>query len=276
MIIYKFVENGETDYAIGTILLPFNQLIDSKLGVGILLPSHSQVKYLGLSAHDEVRLFMIDDEKTSHDIEDLKRIIEKTTGIALQNIEKSLSDLKISLEFVDYKTDKDFRNILIDYFAENNVYPLYESIAKPGLTTAQKVSTIVPLLAKIQSNGNILTIVDPYIFPNNCDSDYVTLFKDIVKNSGVSGVEVITYRSNTNATIRSNMEAAIAPIPMTVYDAGAYKDHDRFWIIKASEKMVHVGTSLNGLGKKLCSLTIQTKEDTRTVIKEINAITATF
>lgn len=275
MLIYKFVENGNVKFS-GDVLLSFGEVIDSLLGVSVLSPAHTQVEYLKLSAHDEVRVFMINDEMTSPNLDGIKEIIQNSTATILPVINKSLNDLKLSLELLDYKTNKEFNNIQIDYFAENNVYPLFETIAKPGLTTAQKVSSIVTLLTKINSNGNKLTIVDPFIFPKRYGTDYVTLFKDIIINSGVSEVEIITYRSNTDFAVRSDMEAAIAPIPMTVYDADTYMDHDRYWIIKKSEKMVHVGTSLNGLGQKLCSLTIQTKEDTRTVIKEISSITTTF
>lgn len=148
-----------------------------------------------------------------------------------------------------------------------------EAVVKPGMTTAEKVASLESLLKMRGLAGNKLTKGDPFIFPSRFDSDYLNVFKDIVINFGVKEVEIITYRSKTTNFTRALMAAAIRPIPMTVYDADTYQDQDRYWIIKATEKMVHVGTLLNGLGKKLCLLTVQTKADTRIVINKISSIT---
>ena len=81
--------------------------------------------------------------------------------------------------------------------------------------------------------------------------------------------------SSCNAAIRTQIESHLT-VPIIVYDAGSYPDHDRYWIIEDSEKAVHVGTSLNGLGLKLCSITVLTKTETRDLLKELSGITNTF
>lgn len=88
-------------------------------------------------------------------------------------------------------------------------------------------------------------------------------------------MKIITAKDKTNTTIRQNMLNSIS-IPVTVYDDISHINHDRYWIVESKEKCVNVGTSLNGVGKKITVAKVLTKADTREIINALRSITTTF
>jgi hypothetical protein len=95
-------------------------------------------------------------------------------------------------------------------------------------------------------------LIDPYLFPSLPDSDYITDFLQIFKNSleRCSRLEIAT-KPDRNTSLENQVLSQVLQINPSIVVSQKYTNsfHDRFWIADEA-RGVFVGTSLNGVGKR--------------------------
>ncbi|MBA4698455.1 MAG: hypothetical protein H2212_03395 [Ruminococcus sp.] len=210
----------------------------------------------------------IDNESVEATEQEIISFMERAHFINIQSIGKSLDQLGLHYDFIIHISNKQVEQILMDNNAENNVHNLNEEVANCKMSLNEKITLISSKLLDIGSQGEKLTILDPYIFPKKRYDDYVDLFVNIVKEAKVSALKIITNSYNYDYTLRQSIEQRLT-IPMDVFH---YKNiHDRWWIVESKKKAIVCGTSLNGLGQnKMTVVNPLPQDDVETIIKDIS------
>ena len=264
--------NGEK-LPIGMIQLHFfNNVFSflSKAEVGFCPFNFLQFADVAALKVKDLFLVSVDEESIKATTTEICSLMEKAHCIKIPYIEKSLNDMGIHYDFVasipKEKVDIAWKN----YMAENNFQYIEESVGRRNMTLHEKIDFLSHELLNIESKGNQLTIVDPYIFPKKHDPDYEDLFLGVIKKAEVSNVKIITDLSKSKADLRQSIEAKM-PVPMIVYNSSAL--HDRWWIIESEKKGLQCGSSLNGLGKwKLTTVSQLPEDDVIYILNNMNTI----
>ena len=150
-------------------------------------------------------------------------------------------------------SDIGFERFEEDFFAQNT-FICGSSATLQTEATAQ--------LSLLNAAGNTVFITDPYLFPSSVDTTYQADLIALLK--GLNAVK-ITYcaKSKGNSAFFQQAQTALQSVG-TVLDFTCQLDdcHDRFWYCPETEKCVVFGTSLNGIGRKICRIDILTAEET--------------
>ncbi len=109
-------------------------------------------------------------------------------------------------------------------------------------------------LKKLNAKGHIVYITDPYLFPANCDENYKKDLKELLKELEAS--KIIYCAGNIqNQTLYTEVENALRAQNVALVAEGRLTDcHDRFWLCLETDKCIVFGTSLNGIGRKICRI----------------------
>lgn len=247
----------------------FSMLSDAKVYMGSWSKSPQFTDMPTLKEKDWI-LLSVDNESFETPIEDILATMEQSHSIKIPQIGKSLSDMGLHYDYVANVSNKNINYAWNDYMAENNLQYLEESVGNRTMTLSEKIDFLSSELINIKSKGNLLTIVDPYIFPKKHDADYVDLFLGIIKKAAVSSVKIITNPKNCDAALRKLIETKL-PVSISVY--GDNNLHDRWWIIENEKKAIACGPSLNGIGNgKLSTIAILPEIDVDEIIKYVGQI----
>lgn len=123
-----------------------------------------------------------------------------------------------------------------------------------------------------------LLITDPYFYPKLYDVDKVaTTFIQLI-DPIISEIDKITVVSNGNnkhsiSKYIENLKNANPKIQVENYITQDF--HDRFWLNPISRKGIIVGTSINGIGKKISLVDTLNSIDASQVLKELSKIMKT-
>ncbi len=215
-------------------------------------------------------LCSLDDESVETPIEKILSLMEAAHSMTITDIGKSLKDMRIHYDYVAYIPNQEVNLAWINYMAENNMQYLEEAVGNRNMTLSEKISFLSTELLNIGSEGNQLTIIDPYLFPKKYDNDYADLFLGIIRTAKVSSIKLIIDLRKCDVNLHQNIIKQVS-VPMSVYD---YKVlHDRWWIIENVKKGILCGASLNGIGKdKLSTITPLSKDDVEKIINDISGI----
>ena len=129
-------------------------------------------------------------------------------------------------------------------------------------SSATLQAEVATQLSQLNATGNTVFITDPYLFPSSANSTYTADLIALLE--GLNAVK-ITYcaKSKGNVALFQQVQTALQSVG-TVLDFTCQLDdcHDRFWYCPETEKSVIFGTSLNGIGRKICRIDILTAEET--------------
>lgn len=117
-------------------------------------------------------------------------------------------------------------------------------------------------LSLLNSIGNTVIITDPYLFPTSFESTYVS---DLIRLlSDLKASKIIYCASKIqNNSLYKQVENALNTVGTVLEFSDKLKDfHDRFWYCPETNKSVVFGTSLNGIGRKICRIDMLTAEET--------------
>lgn len=213
-------------------------------------------------------LCSLDDESVETPIEEILELMETAHLITIPDIGKSLKDMGIHYDYIAHIPNKEIDLAWKNYMAENNLQSIEEAVGNKNMTLSEKISFFSGELLNIGSEGNQLTIFDPYLFPKKCDKDYIDLFLGIIRAAKVSSIKLIINSRKCDINSHKNIFEKV-PVPMSVYDSEAI--HDRWWIVENVKKGILCGTSLNGIGKdKLSTITPLSKDDVEKIINDIS------
>lgn len=213
-------------------------------------------------------LCSLDDESVETPIEEILELMETAHLITITDIGKSLKDMGIHYDYIAYIPNKEVDLALKNYRAENNCQYIDETIGNKNMTLPEKISFLSEELLNIGSEGNQLTIIDPYLFPKKYDKDYTGLFLGIISAAKVSSIKLIIDSRKCDINAHKNIFEKVS-VQMSVYDSEVI--HDRWWIVENVKKGVLCGTSLNGIGKdKLSTITPLSEDDVDKIINNIS------
>ena len=118
-------------------------------------------------------------------------------------------------------------------------------------------------LAKLNADGKTVLVTDPYLFQNDphggtYQSDLITLL------SGLNASKILycAHQKSSAAFFQQVQTALQSKGTVLDFDNRLVGCHDRFWYCPETEKCVVFGTSLNGIGKKICRIDMLTEDET--------------
>lgn len=115
-------------------------------------------------------------------------------------------------------------------------------------------------LSKLDAEGKIVLITDPYLF-NDSDTDYIADLKDILLSLKATKIRFIANSVKNNTTFQEVQQDLQTNGCVMSFESIASPIHDRFWLCSETDKCVIFGTSLNGLCKRICRIdTLKTEE----------------
>ncbi|ELC8460401.1 hypothetical protein QYB77_002584 [Clostridium perfringens] len=209
--------------------------------------------------------FSIDNESIGNLDGALKFVLSEYVKLPIEELDnKSLSDLGIYIEFCKSESNESINLKLKRYMKENNFEYLEEEVMWKNMTDGEKISKFSMKLNEIETKGNELIIVDPYIFSNNQDR-YCNMLDSILNSSKSKKIIIVTDKKNFKEKSFDKISDKIRKIIDLKYSDDF---HDRFWIANR-KKGFYTGTSFNGIGKKISLINNLSYDDVKEIIDEL-------
>lgn len=150
----------------------------------------------------------------------------------------------------------EFRDDFLDHIAQNGLSSLFaytitmEDITSPSMPIDDIELIISKFIDKLKSLKRLL-IIDPYFYGTSSTSHQ--LLERLLTPHQADLVEITVICNNTSAPNVTNIRSAInASAPnATITEIQNSTFHDRFWINPDLGSGLVMGTSLNGIGKKI-------------------------
>ena len=115
-------------------------------------------------------------------------------------------------------------------------------------------------LAKLDASGKTVLITDPYLFPKQADATYPNDLIYLLKELSASKIIYCADPKSNRVLYNRVVSELHASGTSLIFTTALSECHDRFWYCPETEKCVILGTSLNGIGKKICR--VDTLNDT--------------
>lgn len=115
--------------------------------------------------------------------------------------------------------------------------------------------TVAPTeLAKLDAENKTILVTDPYLFPPSPYAGYKDDLLKILRSTKAKAIVFCAKRKKNDALFQELYNALDSDgIPLT-FDTRLEDCHDRFWYCPETEKCVIFGTSMNGIGRKICRI----------------------
>lgn len=207
----------------------------------------------------------IDDELEKNIESAFKYVLLKYQKEAIFELDnKSLDDLGVKIEFCSKIANSIIEDKIEVYNKENNFSYLTESVLWKNMNQKEKIDEYVRWLDKIESKGNELIIIDPYLL-KSCENEYCDLLAEIIGKASANKLIIITdkknYQMESYDKVFKNYQGSIDIRYTSEF-------HDRFWISNR-KKGFYTGTSLNGVGKRISLINMITSDDVCEIVKEL-------
>jgi len=202
--------------------------------------------------------------KTFNENKDIRTFFEK------------LDKAGVSNEYLVCRLDAtSIGNYLKDYYVENGISSLFyysmacDAVLHNGIHVDEIANIVVNFIRRLEGVKNLL-IIDPYFFKCANDTSSLDLFRLIMSEICVN-LEKVTFITNGAGIDRKDEVFNIVKSVKSSIEVSHVKSeefHDRFWIDPDVNKGIVMGTSLNGIGKKIALVDeLQTKD-----VKEISML----
>lgn len=126
-------------------------------------------------------------------------------------------------------------------------------------------------LSKLNADNNTVLITDPYLFPNMCNSTEEQQYENDLESllAGLKAKKIIYCAKNIkNNSMYQRMKNLLQNHgTILIFDQRLDECHDRFWYCPETEKTIVFGTSLNGIGRKICRID-ELKDAETSVLKQ--------
>ena len=123
-------------------------------------------------------------------------------------------------------------------------------------------------LEQIKSEGADLVIIDPYIL-SGTDLNYTNTLINILKKAKAKKYTIITDQNNIYNTSKNNIQKDIQKEIPNIEIIFTKKIHDRFWICNRKTGF-YVGTSLNGIGRKLTLINLLKESEITAIVSYLH------
>lgn len=127
-----------------------------------------------------------------------------------------------------------------------------EDITSPSLNINDIEKMVAQFVSQLDGATRIM-IIDPYLYAASDKIDVASLFRNLLGEASSALEEIIFVTNGKNANAKVDIHAAVtALVPgCKIIDVQSDQIHDRFWIDPDAGKGLVMGTSLNGLGRKI-------------------------
>jgi hypothetical protein len=170
-----------------------------------------------------------------------------------------------------------FRDDFLDYIAENGMSSLLsytitmEDVTSPSMSVNDVELIISKFIERLRPIKRLL-IIDPYFYGTSPTAHQ--LLERLLLPHQTDLVEITVICNNTGAPNATNMRLAInsgAP-NATISEIQSSAFHDRFWINPDLGSGVVMGTSLNGIGRKVALVDRLQNTDVADLVAEAKAV----
>lgn len=129
--------------------------------------------------------------------------------------------------------------------------PSFGKLIKPSKCISNTALFMIRTLEGLYARGNTVLVTDNFLFKPEHDNQYEIDLKAILKS--LFAKEIIHYgeSSKINQKMFDNVKEHLKKYGTTLIHKDIRDIHDRFWITKETNRGLVIGTSLNGIGKKL-------------------------
>lgn len=186
-----------------------------------------------------------------------KLILEVINYILCSKYNKNTYEVKLIKEL-----DDETFNEVIDTSGCNEYFT--EEVLLDNISDDDIVNKFNCYLEQIKSEGADLVIIDPYILSKS-DLNYTNTLINILKKAKAKKYTIITNQENVNYISKNNIQKEIPNIEIIF----AKKIHDRFWICNRKTGF-YIGTSLNGIGRKLTLINLLKESEVTDIVSYLN------
>lgn len=186
-------------------------------------------------------------------------ILEKEIiDFAQKNTNLIVEEIKARLDY-EFITEKLYHNLLY----------LTEDVLVPNNATDFE-AYIITYVSNIYTSNNTLVITDPYLFPKNSDLDYEKEIKNILLNSHAKEIIAYVPINKLNTSLFNSVVTYLSANNIKLRHIDKDNFHDRFWICKENRKGFVMGTSLNGIGRKISWVDLLYEYEVDVVLSELS------
>ena len=164
---------------------------------------------------------------------------------------------------------------ILEHILENGLSSLYhfsvllEDVISPKVDIDEIEEIILKFILKLDGVKK-LAIIDPYFFAGKPNQKHVRMFERFINCISSELNEIVFFTNN----IIDNKRAILEVIPSNIVHNCIVSDviHDRFWIDVDNYKGIVIGTSFNGIGKKLALIDFLKETDAKEIIDTLRDI----
>lgn len=150
------------------------------------------------------------------------------------------------------------RDILRDYISKNGISSLFhfsltcDAVLHHGIHIDEIEQVILGFISNLKGVKKLF-IIDPYFYNASTDLDCVNLFEKMIMAISEKLESVIFFTNGQAANKKTAMHEVLKKVipSIQIKDVITHQFHDRFWIDPDHKNGIVMGTSLNGIGKKI-------------------------
>ncbi|MHB8919408.1 MAG: hypothetical protein ACYC3N_00035 [Halothiobacillus sp.] len=185
---------------------------------------------------------------------------------------KIYASTEISKDFMVTRLDATaIRDVLQNHIIECGISSLFrfsitcDAVIHPGIHVDEIEKVILGFVRKLNAAKNLL-IIDPYFYSNKPDT--LNLFEKMMSELSEKLETVTLITNGKNANCKSAMHGVLKNVMPAVLIEDVVTDefHDRFWIDLDNLQGIVMGTSLNGITKKICLVDHISDADVRQIV----------
>lgn len=174
---------------------------------------------------------------------------------------------EISRDFLVSRIDAlSIRDVIREWITENGISSLYnfhitcDAVMHPGITVNEIEMLILGFVKRLDGVKNLM-IIDPYFYSS--EPAVLTLFEHMMRELS-SNLETVTFFTKPRpqadrAAMHSVLSRLLPTIAIRAVETEEF--HDRFWIDPDAHRGLVMGTSLNGVTKKIALIDHLGRED---------------
>ena len=164
------------------------------------------------------------------------------------------------------------RDYFREYIVENGISSLFkfsltcDAVTHGGIHVDEITDIVLQFVEKLNGVKDLF-IIDPYFYSD--DPTCVALFGKMMSTLAEQLRSVTFFTNGNRASKRSAMHSALKTVAPKVLIEDVVTDefHDRFWIDATNMSGIVMGTSLNGIGKKIALIDHLSKRDASEIAK---------
>jgi hypothetical protein len=194
-------------------------------------------------------------------------------GEDISHFFKRFYESELSRDFGVYRLSLDaLRADIQQYVIEHGLSSLFynyltcDAIMHPGFKTDEIEAIVLGIMSKLDGVKHLL-IIDAFFYDDK--PDCLLLLEKIVRSMSSKLEKITLITHGKRVSVRPAMHNVFRMVVpgIQINDVVTDNFHDRYWIDFDSTNGVMVGTSLNGIGKKIAMIDYANSVDSREIVR---------